>query len=226
MSRTNICRNLHRLLHASGAQFPVALTMVPVTIRLRKPRPHNEVVEWPMIRISDWARAILSKNPSYLLGGFSLEDADGWQHQFATFWSCYESIDPTHEVFRTGLDLGRVIPFAHHGDEGRGLRAKPYLVESFQPIIGRNGMFSTHESGYLNCKSIILRSIKMGMLIFRVHGDLLQEAFLHNKILDELHLIPSLCWQPDSTRLAYCICGRCSQCFLLRGRGRWPALVD
>ena len=152
-SRTNVCRNLHRLLHASGEQYPVDIASVPVTIRLRKPRPHFEVVQWPMIRISDWARAILKHHPPYLLGGCKLEDEAGWEMQFASFWSSYRSIDPAHpafEVFEEHM-LSRVIPYAHHGDEGRGLRQKPFLVESFQPIISRAGMFVTNESGYLSC---------------------------------------------------------------------------
>ena len=154
-SRTNICRNLHRLLRTSGAQFPVEVTTVPVTVRLRKPKPHSEVLQWPIIRITDWARAILSRNPAYLLGGLRLEDGLGWQQQFSSFWSSYRSIDPAHPAYSEGLDLSRTIPYALHGDEGRGLRSKPFLVESFQPIIGKNGIFVTNESGYLSFKKVL-----------------------------------------------------------------------
>ena len=148
-SRTNVCRNLHRLLRGAGVQYPVEIATVPVTIRLRKPEPHNEVLQWPIIRLSDWVRALLKCHPSYLLGGMELEDTLGWQHQFATFWETYRTIDPDHEVFSAGLELANVVPYALHGDEGKGLRGKPFLVESFQPVIGRHGMFVTNESGKL-----------------------------------------------------------------------------
>ena len=146
-SRTNVCRNLHTLLKKSGAEYPVAVTTAPTTIRLRKPRPHDEVLQWPVIRISDWARVLLEKNPEYLLGGCKLEHELGWEMIFSSFWDNFRSINPGHPAYTSGLDLSRLIPYAIHGDEGRGLRGKPYLVESFQPIISKHGPFVTNESG-------------------------------------------------------------------------------
>ena len=157
-SRTNVCRNLHRLLSGSGVQYPVKITAVPVMIRLRKPKPRNEVLQWPIIGITDWARALLQRSPPYLLGGFNLEDSLGWQHQFASFWSVYKTIDPDHAVFSSGLSPTNIVPYALHGDEGKGLRGKPFLVESFQPVIGRHGIFVTNESGKLACNILFFRS--------------------------------------------------------------------
>ena len=150
-SRTNVCRNLHNLLEKSGAQYPVPLATVPTTIRLRKPRPHDEVLQWPVIRISDWARVLLEKNPAYLLGGCKLEDELGWSMILSSFWEKYRSINPSHVAYTSGLELSRLIPYAIHGDEGRGLRGKPFLVESFQPIISKHGLFVTNESGQPAC---------------------------------------------------------------------------
>ena len=61
----------------------------------------------------------------------------------------YRRVDEHHPVFTTGVELGRVVPYALHGDEGRGLRGKPYLVESWQPIIGVAGPDYTNESSQL-----------------------------------------------------------------------------
>ena len=132
-------------------QFPVQLTWIPVTCRLRKPRPHNETLDWPIIQISDWARVLLDKNPQYLLGGLHLNQAEGWRRMFANFWDSYRTIDPNHMAFEAALDLSCTIPYALHGDEGKGLRQKPFLVESFQPIIGFHGPSHTNESGLFNC---------------------------------------------------------------------------
>ena len=68
---------------------------------------------------------------------------------FGNFWAVYQTIDEGHPVFSAGLDLGRVVPYALHGDEGKGLRGRPYLVESWQPIIGVAGPHHTNESTQL-----------------------------------------------------------------------------
>ena len=146
-SRKNVCRNLHRLLKRSGLQYPVPLTWVPVTVKLRKPKPHNETLDWPILKLSDWVRVLVEHNPEHILGGMRLEEVDGWTMQFTSFWESYRSINAAHPVFLEGLDLGKCVPYALHGDEGRGLRFKPYLVESFQPCIGVRGLQYTNESG-------------------------------------------------------------------------------
>ena len=154
-SRTNICRNLHRLIDKSGVKFPVKIAVVPVRIRLRKPKPHVETLDWPMIRPSDWVRSLINQNPPILLGGHELED-ERWKPMLASFWEQYRYINPQHPIYALpNIDRSTVLPYAHHGDEGRGLPGKPFLVESFQPIIGVNGINSTNESGqragsYLN----------------------------------------------------------------------------
>ena len=132
-------------------QFPARLTWIQVTCRLRKPRPHNEILDWPIIQISDWVVALLERNPEYLLGGLQLHQAEGWRQMFASFWDLYRTIDDNHMVFEAGLDLTCTIPYALHGDEGKGLRQKAFLVESFQPIIGVHGPSHTNESGPFTC---------------------------------------------------------------------------
>ena len=150
-SRSNVCRNLHRLLKRSGAQYPVPLTTVPVSIRLRKPKPHSEVIDWPIIRISDWAQVLLQMNPKFLLGGHRMEDIDGWKMMLCTFWDMYRMIDEQHPMYCTSdhPPPSNTIPYCLRGDEGRGLRNKPFLVESFQAVIGLDGLFGTNESGHL-----------------------------------------------------------------------------
>ena len=124
--------------------------MVPVTVRLRKPRPHNEKIEWPILAISDWAVALLEHSPEFLLGGLRLEDVDGWKMLLGNFWQTYRSIDSAHPTYTVeGVDPCTTIPYALHGDEGSGLRKIPFLVESWQPIIGVKGPFHTNESGWL-----------------------------------------------------------------------------
>ena len=148
-SKTNVCRNLHRLLQKTGVQYPVAVDSVTIHIKLRKPRPHSTVAQWPVVRMSTWAKALLKDNARYLLGGNNIEDVAACKMVYENFWESYRTVDEHHPVFATGVELGRVVPYALHGDEGRGLRGKPYLVESWQPIIGVAGPDYTNESSQL-----------------------------------------------------------------------------
>ena len=147
-SRTNICRNLHRLIDRSDVLFPVLMSTTPVTIKLRKPRPHTTVVDWPIIKMTDWAQTLLQRTPQYMLGGMKLEQVDEWSRMFSMFWSFYRTIDPSHPIYNLPVpEHGKFLPYAIHGDEGRGLRNKAFLVESFQPLIGVWGPMKTNESG-------------------------------------------------------------------------------
>ena len=130
-------------------QFPISIETVPVRVRFKKPTPRTEMVDWPVIRMSSWICALTKECPEYLLGGLQLADVDGWKMLFSGFWNQYKLIDPAHPIFSANVDTASVVPYALHGDEGRGLRGKPYLVESWQPIIGVGGPFKTNESGLL-----------------------------------------------------------------------------
>ena len=128
-------------------QFPVALEYVPVRVRFKKPLPRCETVEWPVVKMTAWISTLVKECSQYLLGGFPLEHADGWKMLFAGFWSQYRHINPNHAIYSTAMDRCCVVPYALHGDEGKGLRGKPYFVESWQLSIGVGGPFKTNESG-------------------------------------------------------------------------------
>ena len=119
-----------------------------MTIRLKKPKPRTETIDWPVLKMSSWVQTLTKPEYArFLLGGHAIDDVDGWKMMFANFWHQYRSVNPSHPVFSSGIDTAFFIPFALHGDEGRGLRGKPYLVESWQPLIGVGGPFVTNESG-------------------------------------------------------------------------------
>ena len=180
------------------------LSTIPVTCKIRKPRPREVVFDWPFIRISDWAAVLLHKNPQYMLGGFKVEEDQGWRRLLSGFWDTYASIDDAHPVFSTNLDPSTIIPFALHGDEGRGLRFKPFLVESFQTVIGCYGPSRTNESGHLSCKyechafPLYPLCITLGMGSGRLNPSL--QAFFDNEVPADLHLLCALCRKrPDAS---------------------------
>ena len=58
-------------------------------------------------------------------------------------------MDPTHEVFASGYNLGMVIPHSIHGDEGRGLAKKPLMVVAWRLIISHLGPQVCNDSTFL-----------------------------------------------------------------------------
>ena len=110
--------------------FPVKLDCAPVTIAVRKPRYKTVEVWWPVLRLSCWAAALLKEVPRVLLGGHSLEDTFGWQSTFQTFWQKYQRINPKHRIYADKLDWKLCVPYFIHGDEGRGLCRRQFLVTS------------------------------------------------------------------------------------------------
>ena len=129
--------------------MPVRIDTVQIPIKVRKPKVHTAWVGWPILKISNWVQTLVQECPKVLLGGHRFEDDLGWKHIFSSFWAIYRTIDPDHPFFSSGISYTNAIPYYLHGDEGRGLRARPFLVESFQPVIAGQGLFETNEKGYL-----------------------------------------------------------------------------
>ena len=100
--------------------------------------------------MASWVRALLDQSPGMLLAGHCLRDVTQWQAVFARFWDLYRCVNPNHCIYVDGLDTRNCIPYFMHGDEGRGYCRRPFMVESFQPVISRKGLEYTNESGKLD----------------------------------------------------------------------------
>ena len=48
-SAPNVCRNLHRLIHREGVTVPVAISLVRVPVRKRRPTVRKVMVYYPVI---------------------------------------------------------------------------------------------------------------------------------------------------------------------------------
>jgi len=81
---------------------------------------------------------LLTSYPKFFLGGFSPVDdgEESYLAMFGRFWDRYRAEQPQHPIFEKSIDHQRAtIPFALHGDEGRGLAKVPLMVLAFQVII-------------------------------------------------------------------------------------------
>lgn len=150
LSATNVDRNLRRVIKKAGASLDIEIILVRTTVRLLKPKLRVVEIFRPCLSMKSWISVLLSDYPHLVLGGFDVDQETEWRHLFEWFWSQYRDVDSSHPIFHTdGVDFGTAIPYATHGDEGRGLRSQAFMVQSFQMILSHLGPFTTNMSGHL-----------------------------------------------------------------------------
>ena len=146
----NACRNLHALIRRENLSLPIPIDTCPVRALFRKPLRALQV-DWPIIRLDSWANYILRYKPTLLLGGYVLEEVGAWTRMFTSFWEDFKVVNGAqHPCFADSLEweggLSRAVPYMVHGDEGRGLNRRPFLLISIQPIISHLGANVCNES--------------------------------------------------------------------------------
>ena len=125
------------------------------------------LAHWPMIRIESWLDYFLQQMPEVILGGHSLGDESSWRQMYQEFWATYRRIDPTHKIFADeGTDLSACIPYMLHGDEGRGACKRPFLVLSWQAVIGVRGPKYPNDSVHLATTYGTLLLVVQAMISF------------------------------------------------------------
>ena len=154
-SKTNVTRNLTVAIHKAGASLQVPIDVVQTTIRFRKPKVRIERVWWPVLPMKSWIPLLMEQFPQVLLGGHMLEQESKWRSLLRFFWGTFQQCDPNHPVFTDGTDLETAIPYMIHGDEGRGLRRQPFMVQAWQLVLSWKGLAKTNTSGP-HCLHIIL----------------------------------------------------------------------
>ena len=165
MSKRNACRNLHTLIDKNNVLFKVRIDVTQIMVAIRKPSYRTKLVWWPIIHMQDWVQSLIRESPQVLLGGYSLEQKAGWQAQLVEFWSLYRNVNPNHCLYTDSFDHKFCIPYFLHGDEGRGYCRRPYMVESFQPVLGWKGTGSTNEAAYFDCTKDQLKRFCLGACI-------------------------------------------------------------
>ena len=126
-------RDTHKLLTQTlGLGLPIPAT------QLETEHPDLSI---PMLKLSDWFAYILKLNLFYVLTGLRSPDRKREEAILQTFWSKFRLQSPQHEIFVLAdagkIDLSHTVPFALHGDEGRGRRRQAFMVCSFHSLLGR-----------------------------------------------------------------------------------------
>lgn len=146
-SRTNACRTIRRLVKRTpGVALDIPISACEVHVKLRKPIRAVKV-HWPVLSMKDWVHYMVSRKPELLLAGNSF--GSSWRQTFVDFWNDYKAIDGTHPIFAEDFELGACIPYHLHGDEGRGQLRRPYLVLSWQCLIGQLGAEKVNDTSFL-----------------------------------------------------------------------------
>ena len=143
----NASRGLTRLIYNYGCSLKIDIDYVEVTCRKRRPKIHDVQLPWPVLRMKSWCKFIFENQPSLLLGGYNLSSSAKWQGMFQQFWDRYRNIEGDHDIYTSGKPLSHCIPFLIHGDEGVTHRRRPFMVQSWQPIISFRGTGYTAVSG-------------------------------------------------------------------------------
>ena len=105
------------------------------------------VQDFPVLLPSAWLRYMLSIGGELALGGHNLEDTSDWRQMLHDFWS---KVQPTMPQLDLGdKDRSLCLPWALHGDEGRGKLKRPIMVLGAQPLISWLGPTTVNLPGYL-----------------------------------------------------------------------------
>ena len=151
----NACRNLTRLAQREdGVAVRIPISFCPVRVRLKKPLRVAKV-QWPVFKLEHWVKYSLQHVPALLLGGHQPQDP-AWRSMFESFWDMYRHVNASHPCYADSEHwddgLSTCIPCMIHGDEGRGLHRRPFLLISVQPVISHLGPGHVNESTHFGLR--------------------------------------------------------------------------
>jgi len=131
------CSNLHRLLMKSGRMLDVKISTIPLWIRYSRKRPQQALVNYPVLRMTDWVDCVFRHGGHMFLGGNPLGKSNHFRQDLRQFWERYKVVEPDLSFFGTvpECEWDTCIPLAIHGDEGRGKAKSPLMVVTTQVIM-------------------------------------------------------------------------------------------
>ena len=128
-TRQNASRDMHARFSQLGLSLSVGIQRVVHDLKAEKVTTH-----W--VRPSDWIKTLMKKAPHCLIG-----ECKDVSLQLEAFWAAYKQSHPRHAVFEHHSNkLGKVLPLALFGDEGRGPKRDKFLVWTMESLIGLDDM--------------------------------------------------------------------------------------
>ena len=144
------CEKLHRTVTSLSKKLDVKISHVPVWIRYTRKRLSQVLVDYPVLRMTDWIDTIFKGGGHFFLGGRTLADLPLVREELVHFWENFEKVDSEFPFFKDmpKEKWGSCIPLALHGDEGRGRLHNPVMVVAVQPLLPIHGK-KTNMQGLL-----------------------------------------------------------------------------
>ena len=123
-------KNSERDVQRLASRFKLTLPVPLSTFKVGRQTIHY-------IKMTDWAKFLLSQNLWHHLTGLDKPDAEKCEMSWSLFWKRYREYQPSHDIFqRPNFDFSRCCGLMLHGDEGRGLRKTAVLVLAAHSILG------------------------------------------------------------------------------------------
>ena len=127
---TNTERDVQRTIKRQKTKLEISIGSMPCA-----------GCDLPWISPENWLRFIVQNGLWPTLAGVQRHDWEGARQNWSEFWSTYEQINPSFELFEVArskqIDLSRTAAWLIHGDEGRTLKRGGLLVTSLQSALGR-----------------------------------------------------------------------------------------
>ena len=118
-------------------------TLVGKKLKLALPIPLHTLgssadgLNFPVLRLRDWAAYLLEHQLWHRLCGLVRRDEERERAILTHFWDMFKQLYPSHTIFERKLDFSRCCPCLFHGDEGRGRRRQGWLASNWHSVLGR-----------------------------------------------------------------------------------------
>ena len=78
----------------SGKLLDVKISTLPLWVRYSRKRPQQALVNYPVLRMTDWVECIFRHGGHFFLAGRSLDYAREFGVELHKFWENYKVVDP------------------------------------------------------------------------------------------------------------------------------------
>ena len=137
----NVARNAYRWIRRSGVAWKIPLDVYQYKC------DDGSFLDVHYIHPKNLLKYLIEKHPVVIFGTADTRKA---QESVGAFWQGYSQFHDTHEAFSCGHPLHEILPFAVHGDEGRGKRRSQTTVFMLESVLGIKG----HSSECSDCQTI------------------------------------------------------------------------
>ena len=122
----NVARNAYRWIRRAGVAWKI-----PLDVYQHK-CDDGSFLDVHYIHPKQLLKYLIEKHPVVIFG---TADTSKAKESVRAFWQGYSQYHDTHEALSSGHPLHEILPFAVHGDEGRGKRRSQTTVFMLESVL-------------------------------------------------------------------------------------------